>query len=305
MSNIIARITKEPKRYLARFIMNFSFCLSDELFLRVFFRYKFGYSLNLKNPKTFCEKLQWLKLYDRKPKYTQMVDKYEVKRYVANKIGEKYIIPTFGVWNKPEEIEWDRLPGRFVLKTTHGGGGNGVIICKNKKSLDKDKTIQQLKDSLRADLYHDFREWPYKNVKKRIIAEKFIAPEKDSLPVDLPDYKFFCFNGRVRFFKVDTGRFVDHHANYYSTDGNLLNFGEKGLEPDPTINISFSENLHEMIYLAEKLSVNIPFIRVDLYDVNGKIYFGELTFYPAAGFGPFTPEEWNTKIGNMIKIQNK
>lgn len=301
MNNIIARITKEPKRCLAKLLLTFSFCLSDKQYLKALFMYRFGCPLDLKNPTTFCEKLQWLKLYDRRPVYSKMVDKYEVKKYVADKIGEEYIIPTLGVWNTPDDIDWNSLPDRFVLKTTHGGGGNGIIICKDKKLLDKDATIKQLHDSLNADLYKLFRESAYKNVRKRIIAEKYMVPE-DNTHVGLLDYKFFCFNGKVKFFKVDFGRFIEHHANYYSMDCELLEFGEKGMEPDPNADIHFPENLQEMIELAEYLSNDLPFIRVDLYNINGKIYFGELTFYPAAGFGKFIPEEWNEKIGSLIKL---
>ena len=306
MNNKIARFLKEPKRYISKIIYKyFSWLLSDKQYLKAQFLYKFGYPLDLESPKTFCEKVQWLKLYDRNPKYTTMVDKYEVKKYVAEIIGEEYIIPTLAVWDKPQDIDWNTLPNQFVLKTTHGGGGNGVIICKDKELLDKRAIIKQLESSLDKDLYKEFREWPYKNVPKRIIAEKFMDPEKSPAPNDLPDYKFFCFNGKVRFFKVDFGRFVEHHANYYSPEGELLEFGEQGLEPDPNYPIELPNNLRDMISLAEKLSADEPFLRVDFYNVNGKIFFGELTFYPASGFGSFTPNIWNLRIGDMILLKTK
>ena len=306
MNNKIARFLKEPKRYTSKIMYKyFSWLLSDKQYLKAQFLYTFGYPLDLESPKTFCEKLQWLKLYDRNPKYTTMVDKYEVKKYVAEIIGEEYIIPTLAVWDKPQDIDWNTLPNQFVLKTTHGGGGNGVIICKDKELLDKRAIIKQLESSLDKDLYKEFREWPYKNVPKRIIAEKFMAPEKSPAPNDLPDYKFFCFNGKVRFFKVDFGRFVEHHANYYSPEGELLEFGEQGLEPDPNYPIELPNNLRDMISLAEKLSADEPFLRVDFYNVNGKIFFGELTFYPASGFGSFTPNIWNLRIGDMILLKTK
>ena len=306
MNNKIARFLKEPKRYTSKIMYKyFSWLLSDKQYLKAQFLYTFGYPLDLESPKTFCEKLQWLKLYDRNPKYTTMVDKYEVKKYVAEIIGEEYIIPTLAVWDKPQDIDWNTLPNQFVLKTTHGGGGNGVIICKDKELLDKRAIIKQLESSLDKDLYKEFREWPYKDVPKRIIAEKFMAPEKSPAPNDLPDYKFFCFNGKVRFFKVDFGRFVEHHANYYSPEGELLEFGEQGLEPDPNYPIELPNNLRDMISLAEKLSADEPFLRVDFYNVNGKIFFGELTFYPASGFGSFTPNIWNLRIGDMILLKTK
>lgn len=298
MNNIIVRIALQPKRYLAKLLLKFTFCLSDKQYLKALFMYRFGYSLDLKNPKTFCEKLQWLKLYDRKPEYARMVDKYEVKKYVADKIGNEYIIPTLGVWDAPEDIEWEELPNQFVLKTTHGGGGNGVIVCKDKTKLDIKAVCKQLHKSLSSDLYKTFREWPYKNVSKRIIAESFLASPSG----ELEDYKFFCFNGKVKCFKIDFGRFVEHHANYYSPEGELLPFGEKGLEPDPNHIEIMPENLNEMISLAEQLSDGFKFLRVDLYNIKGKIYFGELTFYPAAGLGELVPDEWNEKIGGFINI---
>ena len=285
---------------MASIISNFFRWLPDATYLKLLYRFKMGHRLDLKNPQTFTEKLQWLKLYNRKPEYTKMVDKYAVKEYVAKKIGEEYIIPTLGVWDKPEDIDWVSLPNKFVLKTTHGGGGGGVVICKDKATFDKTTAIAKLKESMASDIYSYLREWPYKNVPKRIIAEKFLAPEKSPALKDLPDYKFFCFNGKVNFFKVDFGRFVEHHANYYDTDGNLLPFGEKSFEPDPSYNIELPNNLNEMISLAERLSMKEPFLRVDFYNVNGNIYFGELTFYPASGMGKWTTEEADVIIGNYL-----
>ena len=285
---------------MASIVSNFLRWLPDAPYLKLLYRFKMGHRLDLKSPKTFTEKIQWLKLYNRKPEYTTMVDKYAVKQYVANIIGEEYIIPTLGVWDKPEDVDWENLPNQFVLKTTHGGGGGGVVICKDKKIFDKNAAIDKLNESLSSDIYRGLREWPYKNVPKRIIAEKFMAPEKSSAPNDLPDYKFFCFNGKVRFFKVDFGRFVEHHANYYSPEGELLEFGEQRLEPDPSYPIELPNNLRDMIALAERMSKNEPFLRVDFYNVNGKIFFGELTFYPASGLGKWTIEEADIKIGEYF-----
>lgn len=283
-------------------VKNLGFMIPDKLYLSLRYRCIMGSWINWKNPHTFTEKLQWLKLYNRKPEYTTMVDKYAVKEYVAKKIGEEYIIPTLGVWDKPDDIDWDSLPNQFVLKTTHGGGGGGVVICKDKTTFDRASAIAKLKESMASDIYSGLREWPYKNVPKRIIAEKFMAPEKSPAPKDLLDFKFFCFNGKVKFFKVDFGRFVEHHANYYSPEGELLEFGEQGLEPDPNYPIELPNNLKEMISLAEKLSANEPFLRVDLFNVNGRIFFGELTFYPASGMLPWTTEEADMKIGKYLKL---
>lgn len=297
MNNIIARVIKQPKRYWAKFLLNFSSLMSDKSYLKAFYMYTFGKPLNLDNPRTFCEKLQWLKLNDRNPMYTMMVDKYEVKKYITEKMGSEYVIPTLGVWDHPNEIEWDSLPDQFVLKTTHGGGGNGVIICKDKNTLDKKKVEIQLQKSLDADLYKQFREWPYKNVEKRIIAEELVTVPDGS---ELKDYKFFCFNGKVQFYKIDFNRFVEHHANYYSLDGELLPFGEIICPPDSSHNEDLPINLNDMIRIAEELSVGTKFLRVDLYNVSGRIYFGETTFYPAAGFGSFIPNSWDLEIGKMI-----
>lgn len=285
-------------------VKNLGFMIPDKLYLSLRYRCIMGSWINWKNPHTFTEKLQWLKLYNRKPEYTTMVDKYAVKEYVAKKIGEEYIIPTLGVWDKPDDIDWDSLPNQFVLKTTHGGGGGGVVICKDKTTFDRDSAIAKLKESMASDIYSGLREWPYKNVPKRIIAEKFMAPEKSPAPKDLLDFKFFCFNGKVKFFKVDFGRFVEHHANYYSPEGELLEVGEQGLEPDPSYPIELPNNLKDMIALAERLSKNEPFLRVDFYNVEGKIYFGELTFYPASGMIPWTTEEADMKIGKYLKLCN-
>lgn len=273
--------------------------LPDDLFLKIRYKLEVGSWLNLKHPKTFNEKLNWLKIHNRKDVFTQMVDKEEVKEYVGKIIGNNYVIPTIGLWNNPKEVDWDNLPNKFVLKTTHGGGGVAVVICKDKSKLDKRSVVKNFEKCMKVDIYKAYREWPYKNVKKRIIAEPLI----ESLDGDLRDYKFFCFNGKVRCFKIDFGRFTEHHANYYDRDGNLLLFGEKGLEPVYSHIEIMPDNLREMINIAEKLSNNIPFLRVDLYNVSGRIYFGELTFYPAAGMGEFTDKDWENTLGSYINLK--
>ena len=294
-------IRKVPSR-IALFLLNRTARLwSDKLFLKLKFRLVMGDKLNLKNPKTFNEKLQWLKLYNRRPEYTTMVDKFAVKQYVADKIGEQYIIPTLGVWESVDEIDWDALPNQFVLKTTHGGGGGGVVICKDKGSFNKVEAKVKLQKSLDSDIYLNFREWPYKDVSKRIIAEQYMTDES---AVELKDYKFFCFNGQVRCFKVDFDRFKGHRANYYDRDANLLPFGEACFLPDYNRVFEKPKNYDQMIKIVEMLSQDIPFVRVDLYNSDGKIYFGEITFFPAAGMGKFDPEEWDVTLGEWISIDN-
>lgn len=275
--------------------------LPDKLYLKLLFYFEMGSKLNLNHPRTFQEKIQWLKLYDRQPKYTKMVDKFAAKDYVANIIGDQYIIPTLGIWNSFDKIDFDSLPDQFVLKTTHGGGGGGIIICRNKSTFDKLKSKIILESALKSDLYKSFKEWPYKNVPKCIIAEQLL---KDDDKNELYDYKFFCFNGKPRFLKVDFGRFTNHHANYYTLDWKLLPFGEVNLPPLEDHIISRPPNLSKMIEIVRKLSASHQFIRVDLYNVAGQIYFSELTFYPASGLGAFTTAEWDLKIGDMIELSN-
>lgn len=285
--------------FFASILMYLNFLFPDKLYLTLLFRLKMGFWIDWKNPKTFSEKLQWLKLYDRNPKYTTMVDKYAVKEYVAKIIGEEYIIPTLGVWDRPEDIDWDSLPQKFVLKTTHGGGGSGVVICKDKATFDKDTAIAKLKKSFNKCIYNYLREWPYKNVDKKIIIEQYLYDVKCE---SLRDYKFFCFNGKVEFFKVDYDRFTEHGANYYSLDGRMLEFGEKAYPRRLDIEIDLPKSLEKMILIAENLSVGTLFLRVDLYEVNNKIFFGELTFYPSGGVKEFTPVDWNEKIGSLLKL---
>lgn len=446
ISRAIKYLLHNPVQFVDSCVKNLGFLFSDKVYLSLRYRCQMGHWIDWKHPKTFTEKLQWLKIYDYKPEYTQMVDKLAAKDYVAARIGEKYIIPTLGVWDKVEEIDWDALPDQFVLKTTHGGGSCGVVVCTDKSQLDKEKAIKKLETSMQTNAGETYRERPYLNVPRKILAEKFIAERKLSTSLqhnELPDYKFFCFNGEPKFlyvsdspnhelaflntdwtlapfgrkdykplqnippkpenldemldiarrlshgkahirvdlynvgghvyfgeltfytgaglipftpeeydkvlgdmlklptggvkilikdnkiiedteigpfeelkdykffcfggkvkcFKIDFGRFVEHHANYYSPEGDLLPFGEKGLEPDPAHEEIMPNNLKAMISVAEKLSEGFKFLRVDLYNVKGNIYFGELTFYPAAGMGAFVPEVWDGKLGDMLGLQ--
>lgn len=297
MIDRIKRAVLHPSLFVL-FLLNKTATLwPDKLFLQLKYRLMMGQKLDLKNPKTFNEKLQWLKLYNRRPEYTTMVDKYAVKQYVADKIGEEYIIPTLGVWNSIDEIDWDALPNQFVLKTTHGGGGGGVIICKDKAIFNREEASAKLQKSLDSDIYLNFREWPYKDVVKRVIAEQYMTDEST---VELKDYKFFCFNGKVRCFKVDFDRFIDHKANYYDRDAKLLPFGEVCCMPDFNRQFEKPKNFDKMVDVVETLSQDIPFVRVDLYNVDGKIYFGEITFFPAAGMGKFNPEKWDSILGGYL-----
>lgn len=259
--------------------------------------------LDLKHPQTFCEKIQWLKLYDRKPEYTTMVDKYAVKEYVADIIGKEYIIPTIAVWNHTEEIDWDSLPNSFVLKTTHGGGSGGVIICKDKSKLDKVATIKQLNISYNSCIYKTHREWPYKNVPKRIIAEVLMEDNSEEGTGELSDYKFFCFNGEPKYCQVIRDRKIQETIDFYDMQWNHMPF--VGLNPkvkNGATPVKKPQKLDEMMDVCRMLGKNIPFTRIDLYIINDNIYFGEITFYPATGMGRFSPEEWDYILGKELVL---
>lgn len=281
-------------------LQHFGGWMPDKLYVRLMYRLIMGKRLNLKSPQTYNEKIQWLKLYDRKPEYSTLVDKYAVKKYVSEIIGEKYVIPTLGVWDKAEDIDWESLPESFVLKTTHGGGNTGVVICKDKSLFNKEKAIEKLKRSLKQDLYKTLREWPYKNVPRRIIAEQFIGAENS----DLPDYKFFCFDGKVKALFVATERGTGNvKFDYYDADFNHLDLTQ--FHPMSGKVLEKPSNFDEMKQVAEKLSKGIPHVRVDLYDANGQIYFGELTFYHHGGITPFHPESWDYEFGKWLKLPQR
>lgn len=273
----------------------FSKILDDKSYLKILFYACMGKKLDLKNPKTFNEKLQWLKLYDRNPEYIKMVDKYEAKKYVAEKIGEEYIIPTIGIWDSVEEIDFDALPEQFVLKSTHDSGM--VVICRDKSQFDIEEAKKTLKKSFTRDYYKSGREWVYKNVKRRIIAEKFMVDESGK---GLNDYKFFCFDGEPKGLFVATDRPYDTRFDFYDLEFNHLPIINGHPNADKVI--EKPKGFHKMIELAKTLSADIPHVRVDFYDINGRVYFGELTFYHYSGFVPFEPQEWDLKFGNFITL---
>lgn len=297
MQNIITYI-KKPKTLGLAILSHFGTWLPDSLYLKIMFRLKMGYKLNLKNPQTFNEKLQWLKLYNRKPEYTRMVDKSEAKTVAENILGKGYVIPTLGVWNKFEEIDFNSLPDSFVLKTTNGGGGGGVIICRDKSKLNLASAAERLKSSLKANIYRHLKEWPYKNVKPRIIAEKFMVDESG----ELRDYKFYCFNGEPKVFLVASERFSGHRTyfDYFDMEGNHLPFTQGGMNNPVTPELP--STFEEMKQVATKLSHGLPHVRIDLYSVDEKVYFGEFTFFDSSGFEKFTPREWDNVFGNWLKL---
>lgn len=271
---------------------------SDEKYLKILFLVTFRKKLDLKNPQTFSEKLQWLKLYNRKPEYTMMVDKYAVKEYVSKKIGKEYVIPTIGVWDHVEDIDWDSLPNQFVLKCTHDSGG--LVICRNKETLDKKEVMSKLKRCLEQDYFILWREWPYKNVQKRIIAEKYIEP--DSKTNDLPDYKFFCFNGQPKYCQVISGRNSEMKIDFFDKEWQHQPFHEPYNYSFADIEPSKPKQFEKMWAAAAILAEGIPFSRIDFYEVGDTVYFGEITFFPTTGLGGFDPKEWDMIFGKMIQL---
>lgn len=271
--------------------------MSDEEYLSRKYQLYFGQKLDLQNPQTFNEKLQWLKLYNRKPEYTVMVDKYKVREYIAQELGEEYLIPLLGVWDNPDEIDFDALPNQFVLKCNHNSG-LGMCICKDKSELDISKVKVELRKGLKQDYYLTGREWPYKDVPRKIIAEKYM----EDVSGDLKDYKFYCFNGEMKFVMINSDRNTSRptRADYFDRDFNWLDFtwGYSHAEVHP----KKLEQFEKMVAIVEKLAKGLPHIRVDLYDCNGKIYFGELTFFDGSGFDKIEPLEWDYKIGKLLKL---
>lgn len=297
------RLIKENRGELkASIVKLFSPLFPDRRYLSLMFRYRMGYNINWERPKTFSEKLQWLKIYDRNPIYTKLVDKYEVKDYVSRLIGDKHVAKTLGIWNTPDEIDFSILPQQFVLKTTHGGGNSGVIICKDKDRLNLKATRHTLSESMQQDLYRDSREWPYKNVKRRIIAEEFL---EDKMTGELRDYKLFCFNGKVRALFVATERQTRKEPFFDFFDRDYRNLNIKQGHPNAEVPPQRPDLFEQMVTIAEQLSKNIPHVRVDLYQVNGQIYFGEYTFYHFGGMVRFDPEKWDTIFGDWLTLPEK
>ena len=270
--------------------------LPDEWFLRLLYFRVFNKSLNLDNPQTFNEKLQWLKLNYRKPLLTALVDKYEVKHYVSEKIGREFVIPTIGIWRTFDDIDFSSLPDQFVLKCTHDSGG--VIIVKEKAKFDIREASKKLAACLSKNHYWSGREWPYKNVVPRIIAEPYL---EDKTTHELTDYKFFCFDSVVKVVMVATERQTGHTKfDFYDPEFRHLPF-RWGHDFSSKL-IEKPEGFEEMKEIAKKLSSGFPHVRVDLYNVNSKIFFGELTFFHWSGMCPFEPEEWDNRIGEWIKL---
>lgn len=300
--NGVKLLFENRDEFLIRLLQRHPFLSTDKFFLKEAFKRKMKKPLNLGNPQTFNEKLQWLKLYYHNPVLTTMVDKIESKKYVAAKIGEEYIIPTLGVWDSCDEIDFNRLPSQFVLKTNHDYGG--VVICKNKDVFDENAAKMKLNKHLKRNFFYVGREWAYKNVKPRILAEKYMVDEETR---DLRDYKFFCFNGEPKMLFIATDRQQKDGVlkfDFFDLDFKWLDITQGGRGHNKE-NVKKPKKFKKMIELAKELSKNIPHVRVDFYEIDGEIYFGELTFYHDSGFKAFEPVEWDYELGSYLELPEK
>lgn len=300
MFNKVKRYIRDPYYALGNdMIKKCPHLMSDKFYLSVLWRIQMGYELDWKHPKTFNEKLQWLKLYDRKSVYTTMVDKYRAKQWIAERIGEQYIIPTLAVYKSVDEIDLVQLPDRFVLKCNHDSGS--VVICRDKSNFDLEAAKKKLGIALRKNFYWEAREWPYKSVKRRIFAEQFLEEPRWKVPVD---YKFFCFNGEPRIFQICLDRNDTEGAvlTFYDTEGNLLGIKDKYHPRVSETEISLPSQLHDMLRISRILAKSFAFLRVDFYEIAGNVYCGELTFYENGGYCEFTPEKYNRIMGDWIKL---
>lgn len=312
----VSRIMKDPVLYVILLVgrMLPDTIPADAFYLKMLYRHYLGKKLNLKSPVTYNEKMQWLKLYDRRPEYTMMVDKYEAKKYVSKILGDEYVIPTLGVWDRYEDIDFSQLPDQFVLKCTHDSGG--LVICTDKSHFDQMAAKRQMNHALKRKYYKNTREWPYKNVKPRIIAETYMENRSSDNDEQadynklncrkensLVDYKFYTFNGKCHFLYVSKGLENHETANisFLTTEWEFAPFRRKDYAPFKTLP-DRPVNFKKMFELSEELAKSIPFLRVDFYEINGQIYFGEFTFFPCSGFIPFSPEEYDEKIGRLLEL---
>lgn len=283
---------------MTNIINKFLRILPDQLFIQLKYFYHFHRFANLKNPQTFNEKLNWLKLHDRNPLYTTLVDKYAVKQYVAERIGAEHVIPTLGVWERTEDIDFEKLPEKFVLKCTHDS--HSVFICRDKKQFDIKNVLKKLSAKLKSNGYWYGREWPYKNVPAQIIAEPYL---EDFETHELTDYKFFCFNGKVDRVMVCVERYTGN-PKFYFFDRNweLVRINKCSMDAPADFTLKKPKDLDKMFDIATQLSANIPFVRLDLYYCNEKILFGEFTFYPGSGFDDKVLPETDKRRGSLIDL---
>lgn len=293
---ILIEFLKHPKElfiYLAR--KDCFKWMPDEIYLKIIYYCKTGKRLNLKDPKSYNQKLQWIKLYDRRSEYTTYVDKLKVREYIKEKIGQEYLIPLIEEYDSIEEIKWEELPNKFVLKCTHNSGGN--IICTNKEELDIEKTKKKLKKWMKRNWFWHGREWAYKDVIPKIICEQYMSNSDGTLN----DYKILCFNGKAKYIQVHRDRYINHTQTFYDLKGNRLPFHHKAYKQSSIKKIDVNK-LQDIIRLAETLSRGYYQMRVDFYLVEGRPFFGEITLYNFNGFVEMEPDQYNEILGEDIKL---
>src|SRR5690606_404154 len=301
IAKAIKLLLTNNKGFIIRFLQKYPFFSSDEFYIKKKFEYMMGKPLNLRSPITFKEKIQWLKLFYQEGSLTDLVDKVKVKDFVAKTIGKQYLIPTIGVWDSFSKINFDNLPEQFVLKTNHDFGG--VVICKDKKIFDFQGGGAKLNKHLKRNFFSIGREWAYKNVTPKILAEQYLGKLGDD---DVKDYKFYCFDGEPKLLLVTSGRQKGHENmkwNFYDINFNPLRLTKSNIASD--FNAEKPKNFEVMVELSKKLAVGFPFVRTDFYNIDGEIFFGELTFYPGGGYGKFEPEEWDYKLGSFLNLPMK
>jgi len=297
----IWQFIKNPKLIMRHFKLKrlygkYGRSLSDEEYIKQLYKLRVGKDLNLENPKTFNEKLQWLKLHNRNPEYTKLVDKYEVKKYVADIIGEEHVVPTLGIYDNFDEINFDALPNQFVIKCTHDSGS--VMICKDKSKLNVKKAKKYFTNKLAYNYYYNSREWPYKNVKPRIIIEKYI--DAFSTGNGLKDFKFMCFSGNIGLIQVNIDRYIDHKQDYYNQNFEKLDIVKE--LPNSNVILDKPACFEEMVKYTKILAKNYPHVRIDWCVTDTEWYFGEITFFDSSGFEDFNPAKYNDIFGDLIKI---
>lgn len=301
ISKVVKYLTDKNYRFIINDYLGLHNKMDDRKYLERKFEVKVGNKLHLAAPVTFNEKLQWLKLYNRKPEYTMMVDKYRVREYIAEKLGEEYLIPLLGVWDDPDEIDFYALPNEFVLKCNHNSG-LGMCICKEKNKLNFEKVKEELRKGIKEDYYLTGREWPYKNVQRKIIAEQYMTDNENS--TEFTDYKFFCFDGYVDCVMICLERSTgDTKFYFFDKNWDLKRLNKRGKAAPEGFTLPKPVCIDEMFEIAAKLSVGIPFVRVDLYQSNGKVYFGEMTFFPDSGFDANLLPETDMYFGNLINLR--
>ncbi len=292
------RIIRSQKIRFA--ILNCLKWVPDDLMIKIQYRIKMGRKLDLKKPKRFTEKIQWYKLNYRNPIMHQCVDKYEVRKYVESKKLKNILNTIYGVYDDVNEIDFDKLPNKFVIKTTSGGGGQNILIVDDKSKLDIEKTVKTIKEWLKIKCDKSFgREWAYEGNKNRIIVEKLLEGNDEKLS-GINDYKFFCYNGEVEYIVFDGDRYVKHKRNFYDKDWNYINIQSDCEQLGDSIRKP--KMLEEMIVISQKLSKGFPFVRVDLYCINSEIYFGEMTFYPWTGYVQYNPDSFDYTLGEKFEL---